>query len=61
MIKNHYFGVLRFFDSRLTAGISEGINSRIQEIKRRGKGYRNIKNFICMIYLEGSSLILPAF
>ena len=61
MIKSHYSGILRFFHSRLTAGISEGINSRIQEIKRRGKGYRNIKNFICMIYLEGSSLILPAF
>jgi len=61
MIKGHYPGVLRFFESKLTAGISEGINSRIQEIKRRGKGYRNIKNFICMIYLEGCSLILPAF
>ena len=61
MVKSHYKGILHFFESKLTAGISEGINSRIQEIKRRAKGYKNIKNFIVMIYLEGSNLILPAF
>lgn len=61
MVKSHYKGILQFFVSKLTAGISEGINSRIQEIKRRAKGYRNIKNFIMMIYLEGANLILPAF
>lgn len=61
MVKSHYSGIMRYFESNLTAGISEGINSRIQEIKRRGKGYKNIDNFIIMIYLEGSKLILPAF
>jgi transposase len=61
LVKSHYAGILRFFDSRLTAGISEGINSRIQEIKRRAKGYRNINNFITMIYVEGANLKLPAF
>ena len=61
MVKSHYKGILQFFESKLTAGISEGINSRIQEIKRRAKGYKNIKNFIVMIYLEGANLILPAF
>ena len=61
MVKSHYKGILHFFESKLTAGISEGINSRIQEIKRRAKGYKNIGNFIIMIYLEGANLILPAF
>jgi len=61
MVKAHYKGILQFFKSKLTAGISEGINSRIQEIKRRAKGYKNIGNFIIMIYLEGANLILPAF
>ena len=60
-VKTHYAGVLRFFDSRLTAGLSESINSRIQEIKRRAKGFRNIDNFISMVYLECSDLSLPAF
>jgi transposase len=61
MVKSHYSGILRFFDSRLTAGLSEGINSKIQEIKRRAKGFRNMNNFISMIYLDCSNLNLPVF
>jgi len=60
-VKTHYAGVLRFFESRLTAGLSESINSRIQEVKRRAKGFRNIDNFISMVYLECSVLSIPAF
>ncbi len=60
MFKSHYGGILQFFKSRLTAGLSEGINSRIQEIKRRAKGFRNIHYFISMIYLEASNLLLPS-
>lgn len=60
-VKDHYHGILQFFISRLTAGASEGLNSRIQEIKRRAKGFRNIVNFIAMIYIEGANLILPAW
>jgi len=60
-VKEHYHGILQFFISHLTAGASEGMNSRIQEIKRRAKGFRNIVNFIAMIYIEGANLILPAW
>ena len=56
MIKAHFAGILRYFTSRLTSGAMEGINSRIQEIKRRARGYRNINNFIAMIYLEAAGL-----
>jgi transposase len=59
MVKKHYAGILRFFESRLTSGMMEGFNSRIQEIKRRAKGFRNINNFITMIYLEAGRLSLP--
>jgi len=55
-VKNHFAGILRYFTSRLTSGAMEGINSRIQEIKRRARGFRNIKNFIAMIYLEAANL-----
>lgn len=58
MIRAHREGVLRYFTSRLTSGKMESINSRIQEIKRRAKGYRNIDNFIAMIYLESAALDL---
>ena len=49
MFKSHYDGILQYFKSRLTAGFSEGTNSRIQEIKRRSNGFRNINYFISMI------------
>jgi len=60
-VKSHYSGILRFFTSRLTAGCSEAINANIQEIKRRAKGFRNINNFISMIYLDCANLTLPTF
>ena len=59
MVKEHYAGILRYFDSRLTLGFLESINSRIQEIKRRAKGFRNINNFIAMIYLESAGFKIP--
>ena len=61
MFKSHYNGILEYFNSRLTAGLTEGTNSRIQEIKRRSKGFRNINYFISIIYLEASNLILPSY
>jgi transposase len=57
-VKSHFAGIMRYFTSRLTSGAMEGINSRIQEIKRRARGFRNIKNFIAMIYLETAGLDL---
>lgn len=49
-IKAHWTGVTNFFQSRLNNGILEGINSKIQLAKKRARGYRNIDNFINMIY-----------
>jgi len=56
MVKNHWDGIMRYFTSRLTTGAMEGINSRIQEVKRRARGFKNIDNFIAMIYLEAANL-----
>jgi transposase len=55
-IKAHYAGIMRYFETGLTTGMMESINSRIQEIKRRAKGFRNINNFIAMIYIETADL-----
>jgi len=60
-VKSHYDGILQYFNSKLTAGLSEGTNSRIQEIKRRSKGFRNVDYFISMIYLVNSNLLLPSY
>lgn len=60
-VKEHITGIMRYFTSRLTSGAMEGLNSRIQGIKRRARGFRNIDNYITMIYLEtaGLELALP--
>ncbi|MDR0606607.1 MAG: transposase, partial [Bacteroidales bacterium] len=34
----------------------EGINAKIQLAKRRARGYRNVKNFINMIYFISAKL-----
>ncbi|MFV9676542.1 MAG: ISL3 family transposase [Methanosarcinales archaeon] len=51
-IKDHWDGVLNYFDSKITNGILEGTNSVVQLLKRSARGYRNIPNFITMIYLR---------
>lgn len=51
-IKAHWNGILNYFDSRINNGILEGTNSVIQLLKRSARGYRNVQNFITMIYLR---------
>jgi transposase len=55
-IKEYLEEILQYFISRMTNAIVEGINTMIQSIKRRAKGYRNINNFITMIYLKCGKL-----
>ncbi|MBF0152372.1 MAG: transposase [Magnetococcales bacterium] len=55
-IKNHWDGVLNWFDSQLTSGLVEGFNSLLQAAKARARGYRTNENFIAMAYLIGSRL-----
>jgi transposase len=49
-VKAHWSGIIHFIESRITNGILEGINSKVQLAKRRARGYRNTGNFINMIY-----------
>jgi transposase len=46
----HWTGIVNYAKSRITNGVLEGINSKIQLAKKRARGYRNINNFINMIY-----------
>lgn len=50
-IRKHWAGILSYFDSKLTNGLLEGINSMVQSLKSRARGYKNMDNFIAMIYL----------
>jgi transposase len=57
--KAHWTGILHYFNTRITSAFVERVNLKIQEIKRLAKGYRNIKNFITMIYFHLGNLDLP--
>lgn len=49
-IKAHWSGIMNYIKARINSGVMEGINNKIQLAKRRARGYRNIHNFINMIY-----------
>lgn len=55
-VKEHWDGILSYFDSALTTGFLEGINSLIQAAKARARGYRNPRNMISMAYLIAGKL-----
>ncbi|MDD3295277.1 MAG: ISL3 family transposase, partial [Geobacteraceae bacterium] len=50
-VKQHWNGILNYFESKLSNGFLEGINSLIQAAKSRARGYRSTKNLINMAYL----------
>lgn len=51
-IKRHWKGVMNYMKSYSTNGIAESLNSVIQSVKRRGRGYRNTSNFKALIFLK---------
>jgi len=57
-LKNHWYGIINYIQTGLTNAILEGLNSKIQLTKRRARGYRDVNNFITMIYLIAGNLDL---
>lgn len=55
-INAHWTGVINYIKSKISNGILESINSKIQLAKRRARGFRNINNFINMIYFIAGKL-----
>lgn len=56
MLHTHYDGVVRWFESKLTNGLMEGVNSLFQAAKRKARGYRSEKNIIAMVYVLAGKL-----
>ena len=50
-VKTHWARILNIAFKNISNGISEDINSIIQLVKSRARGFRNIENYIDMIYL----------
>lgn len=57
-LKRHLRGVLNFFAHRITNAVSEGLNSKIQTIKKRAYGFRNRDHFKTAIYFHCGGLQL---
>jgi transposase len=49
-VRGHWSGIINFVETGITNGVLEGINSKIQLAKRRARGFRNINNYMNMIY-----------
>lgn len=49
-IRAHWSGIINYAESKISNGILEGINSKIQLARKRARGFRNMKNFISMIH-----------
>jgi transposase len=50
-IKNHWAGVMRWYDSKVNNGILEGLNSLVQAAKAKARGYRTFRNLKTIVYL----------
>ena len=59
-VKKHWHGILKWFTSKLTNGVVEGINGEVQAIKSRARGFRNTDNFITMVYIKLGGIITPS-
>lgn len=55
-LKRHKDGILRWFVTKMTNGLLEGINGLVQASKRKARGYRTTDNYIAMIYATVNKL-----
>lgn len=51
--------ILNYFQTLRTNAILEGFNSKISIIKSRARGFRNMRDFMNMIYFVCGELSLP--
>lgn len=52
MIINHLEGILNYFRYGMTNAIAEGFNTKINILKRRAYGFRDVEYFILKIYQQ---------
>jgi len=57
-IQRHLWGVLNYYNFRITNALSEGMNSVLQTVKQRAAGFRNFDNFRTAIYFHCGGLDL---
>lgn len=58
LIKRHWANIVTFFNHRITNAVSEGLNSKIQTIKKMAYGFRNKEHFKTAIFFHCGGLDL---
>jgi len=58
MLQRHLPNGMTFFAHRLTNAVTEGLNSKIQTIKKMAYGFRNREHFKAVIYFHCGGLDL---
>ncbi|MCA1680685.1 MAG: ISL3 family transposase [Actinobacteria bacterium] len=56
MVDEYWLGIVRWWHSRISNGLLEGLHSLVQAAKRRARGYRSIRNYLAMIHLTAGKL-----
>lgn len=56
-VENNFNGIMMSFKTSITNAIAEGINSKIQLARNKARGFRNLDNFMSMIYFIGNAEI----
>lgn len=49
-MRNYLYGILNYFKYRMTNAIAEGFNTKINVIKRRAYGFRDVEYFMLKIF-----------
>lgn len=57
-LMNHRKEIMNYFHDRITNAICEGINSLVQAVKRKARGFNTFEGFRAMIFLVGGKLKL---
>ena len=52
MLKNHWDGILAYFDERKSSGSVEGLNTKIRVVLRRSYGIRNLATLWSRVLLD---------
>ncbi len=55
-IKNHWDGIVAWYDSKINNGILEGLNSLVQKAKNNARGFKNFNYFRVAIFLQTGNL-----
>jgi len=58
-IRNHWQGILNFFDCYISNGIIEGLNNKIKTAMRRAYGFKTFEYLRIIIFLVAGKIPLP--